>query len=215
MSASVEILTFVTDFMETNTYLVRSGGAGWVIDPGIQPTQLVAFLQREHLAPERVVLTHGHCDHIAGIPNVRQAVGDVPTLCPAADADMLADAQRNLSAPFGLPMVAPPPDETFQPGQTLQLGRSAWEVLDTSGHTPGGVSLYCRAEEVVFTGDALFAQSIGRTDIPGGDTARLIANIQQHLLTLPDATRVYPGHGPASTIGRERKLNPFLQGNLP
>jgi glyoxylase-like metal-dependent hydrolase (beta-lactamase superfamily II) len=160
------------------------------------------------------VLTHGHCDHIAGIADLRSAVGQVPVWCPADDAHMLCDAEANLSAPFGFPMAVPPPDEVFRAGQTLTLGESAWDVLDTSGHTAGGVSLYCRQAEAVFTGDALFAGGIGRTDLPGGDEARLIANIRGALLALPDRTAVYPGHGPATTVAVERKTNPFLRGSL-
>jgi glyoxylase-like metal-dependent hydrolase (beta-lactamase superfamily II) len=210
---AVDVAVFVCGPFATNTFLVRSGGACWVIDPGIGPTELVATLRREQLVPDRIVLTHGHCDHVAGIADVREAAGGVPVWCPAADAEMPADARRNLSEVFGLPMVAPPPNELFAPGDTLELGETAWEVLDTSGHTAGGVSLYAAAEGIVFTGDALFAGSIGRTDLPGGDGALLVANIRRALLSLPDDTQVYPGHGPASTIGQERRTNPFLGGD--
>ncbi len=211
----VEILTFVTGPFATNTYLVRDTEACWVIDPGIAPRGLVAHVTRERLRPDRIVLTHGHCDHVAGIVDLREAVGGVPLWCPEADADMPADPVRNLSAPFGLPLAAPPPDELFRPGDTLTLGPSQWQVLDTSGHTPGGVSLYCGAAGVVFTGDALFSGSIGRTDIPGADARQLIQNIHRHLLALPDETEVYPGHGAVSTIEEERRCNPFLQGQMP
>ena len=208
----VEILTFVCGPFATNTYLLRSDAEAWVIDPGIAPTGLLSVLSREQLVPDRVVLTHGHCDHIAGIVALRAAAGPVPTWCPAADAEMLPDPQLNLSGPFGLPISVPPADAVFGPGETLMLGESAWEVLDTSGHTAGGVSLYCAAEGVVLAGDALFAQGIGRTDMPGGDEVRLIANIRANLLSLPPETKVYPGHGPATTIGEESTSNPWLVG---
>jgi len=208
---SVEILTFVTGPFATNSYLLRGAGACWVIDPGFGPRELLEFLSREHQTPDRIVLTHGHCDHIAGISDVRASFGSVPIWSPAADADMLTDAARNLSRAFGLPMTFPPADALFQPGETLRLGESAWEVLDTSGHTPGGVSLYGSAENAVFTGDALFAQSIGRTDFPDADTATLLGNIRRALLSLPDETKVYPGHGPVTSIGAERRSNPFLR----
>jgi len=206
----VEIVTFEVGPFLTNTYVVRAGDACWVIDPGIEPGALVDFLTREAIVPDRVVLTHGHCDHIAGIPNLRGSVGPVEVWCPAADAPMLSDATLNLSAPFGQPMAFDPPDQVFHPGQTLTLGELAWTVLDTSGHTPGGVSLYCISEGIVFTGDALFAGSIGRTDLPGADGAGLVAHIREALLTLPAETTVYAGHGPATTIGAERQHNPFL-----
>ena len=97
----------------------------------------------------------------------------------------------------------------------LACGRSRWDVLDTAGHTPGGVSYYCKEAGAVLSGDALFASGIGRTDIPGADTARLVGNIRSALLSLPDETRVLPGHGPATTIGTERRMNPFLSGAGP
>jgi len=211
---SVEILTFVTGPFETNTYLTRSAGECWVIDPGMGPRGLLEFLARRQLCPDRAVLTHAHCDHVAGIRDLRASVGDVPVWCPAGDADMLTDPALNLSSAFGLPIALPPPDEVFRPGDTLKLGDSAWAVLDTSGHTPGGVSLYCAAEGVVFSGDALFARSIGRTDFPGADGARLVGNIRENLLSLPAETKVYPGHGPATSIGEEGRSNPFVRTSL-
>jgi glyoxylase-like metal-dependent hydrolase (beta-lactamase superfamily II) len=123
---------------------------------------------------------------------------------------MLSDAAFNLSAPFGLPIVAPPPDELIEPGEVIEIGPSRWEVLDTSGHTPGGVSFYCAAAGVVIVGDALFAGSIGRCDIPGASEQRLLRNIREKLLSLPEATRVLPGHREETTIGREKRTNPYL-----
>ena len=124
---------------------------------------------------------------------------------------MLGDPDKNLSTPFGVPMTGPPADELLQPGGELTLGHTVWTVLDTSGHTPGGVSYYCPMEKLVIVGDALFAGSIGRTDIPGADHRQLIDNIQRNLMTLPDDTRAIPGHGPETVIGLERATNPFLQ----
>ena len=205
-----EILTFVSRLMETNGYVVRSDGECLVIDPGIGSAEMVAFLRREEARPGRIVLTHGHCDHIAGILELRALVPAVAVWCPAADAEMLTDATKNLSAPFGLPMAVGPASVLFAPGDVLPVGETRWEVLDTSGHTPGGVSLYCRGEAVVFTGDALFADGIGRTDLPGSDPAGLLANIHEHLLSLSPETKVFPGHGPPTTIGDEARRNPFL-----
>ena len=208
---SVEVCTFVVGPMETNTYVIVSGRQCWVIDPGIGAHPVANFLAERRLDVARIVLTHGHCDHIAGIEQVRAACPDAPVWCPAADAEMLTDPELNLSGPFGLAMTAPPADEVFEPGQTLTLGESTWQVLDTSGHTAGGVSLYCEAEAAVFTGDALFAQGVGRTDLPGGDWDRLLANIRENLLSLPTCTKVYPGHGPGTTIDLETRVNPFLR----
>jgi len=110
-----------------------------------------------------------------------------------------------------VPMTFPPADELLQVGQELTLGDTVWKVLDTSGHTPGGVSFYCPDLQVVIAGDALFARSIGRTDFPGSSHAQLITTIRENLLTLPDETQVITGHGPQTTIGLERAANPFLQ----
>jgi glyoxylase-like metal-dependent hydrolase (beta-lactamase superfamily II) len=124
---------------------------------------------------------------------------------------MLGDPVANVSAMFGLSLTCPPADELLSPGQTLSEDGLAWRVLDTSGHTPGGVSYHCAEAGVVLTGDALFEGSIGRTDIPGADAERLLRNIRENLLSLPDLTRVLPGHGPETTVGRERRNNPFLR----
>lgn len=209
---TVQIDTLVLGPLETNCYVVRNAGACAVVDPGPSAGTLVAMLRAENAAPGRILLTHGHCDHIAGAGQVREAFPDVKICCPADDAGMLSDPAANLSRPFGLPMTAPEADELVRPGDVVDIGESNWRVLDTAGHTPGGVSYYCPDAGVVIVGDALFAGSIGRTDIPGAETARLLRNIRQALLALPDATRVLPGHGPETTIGRERRTNPFLIG---
>jgi glyoxylase-like metal-dependent hydrolase (beta-lactamase superfamily II) len=201
---------FVTSPLETNTYLLRGGGDCWVIDPGMGLDRLIAALARDKHVPSRVLLTHAHGDHIAGLAELKEAFPQVRVCCPAADAEMLTDPQRNLSAPFGFEIIAASADELIRAGQTIKMGELAWQVLDTSGHSPGGVSYYCPLAEVVLTGDSLFSGGIGRTDIPGGDENRLLDNIARNLLTLPDRTRVLPGHGPESTIGQERRGNPFL-----
>ncbi len=211
MSKPPDIRVFTTGPTQTNTYVLRDGDDAWVIDPGYGPDAVLEFLDSEDVRPSRVVLTHGHCDHLAGVEAVRAARQAATVCCPEADADMLLDAAANLSSMFGLPVTVAEPFQRFAPGQTLTLGETAWQVLDTSGHTPGGVSLYCPDEAVAFTGDALFAGGIGRTDFPGGDQDRLLRTIRENLLTLPDETRILPGHGPASTIGRERQGNPFLR----
>ncbi len=206
---AVDIHTFVTGPIETNTYVLCDGDCV-IVDPGFEPTEVVDFCRGRNLAPWRILLTHGHGDHIAGITWIKRDFPDVRIFCPAADAQLLGDAWANMSAPFGMPVTAPPPDETISAGDTITLGQSRWAVLDTCGHTPGGVSFYCESAGVVITGDSLFAGGVGRTDIPRADTDRLLANIRENLLTLPGATRVLPGHGGETTIAAERDNNPFL-----
>ncbi len=212
---SVRIETFIEPTFQENGYVVycRTGGSCWVLDPGLPPQaeKIVDFITAHRLSVEAIILTHGHGDHIAGVPTVRRARPGVPVWIGQGDAHMLADPTENLSASFGVPLaIGAEPDPHLVPDRTLSLCGSAWRVLDTSGHTPGSRSLYCEQAEVVIVGDALFAGSIGRTDLPHSDPDRLVAGIRRHLLSLPSPTRVLAGHGPPTTIGFERKWNPFV-----
>ena len=208
--APLSIQTFVTAPLETNTYLLAAGPDAWVIDPGLGLDPLIASIRRKDLTLGRIVLTHAHGDHIAGVGQLKAAFPTARLCCPSDEQDMLTDPAKNLSAPFGFSITAGPADQLLRPNQTLILGELSWQLLDTSGHSPAGLSLYCPQAAVVLTGDALFAGSIGRTDIPGASESALLANIRANLLTLPDDTIVYPGHGPQTTIGREKRTNPFL-----
>lgn len=214
----LNIKPFVDPTFGENAYVVSvtAGNGrrpGWVIDPGLgrQPDLLLAYAAHHQIVIEKIILTHGHGDHIAGVDAVRDAWPKAELLIGGPDAPMLTDPQLNLSAPFGFDVVVETPvSRHLEPGMELLLGDLKWSVLDTSGHSPGGRSLYCPEAGVVFTGDALFAGSIGRTDFPGSDHRRLIANIRRHLLTLPGDTAVYSGHGPATTVRNEQKSNPYL-----
>ncbi len=209
---ALTIDTFVTGPLDVNTYVLASAAECCVVDPGsMMDDRFTRFLIDGRIDVAQIWLTHGHGDHIAGVGTLKKMFPAAKVHCPAADDDMLADAGKNLSSWYEISVTAPPADALIQPGDTLSLGQTAWQVLDTSGHTPGGVSFYCPTERVVLTGDALFAEGIGKTEIPGGDMDRLVANIFTELLALPDETRALPGHGPETTIGTERRTNFFLR----
>jgi len=209
----VLVHTIVLGDFETNCYVLKPNPDAdrcLLIDPGFEPQGLLDFLHENNLTVERILLTHGHCDHIAGIPALRQKLGDIPIAISPHDADMLNSGRHNLAWLTGQRLNVGEPDDLLQPDQTIDFQNIQLQVLPTPGHTPGGISFYEPNAAAVFTGDALFADAIGRHDFPGGDLNTLLASIRQHLFTLPDETTVYPGHGPASTIAREKQHNPFF-----
>ena len=208
---AIEIRTFRLGPLDTNAYLLVSGPDCWVVDPGWGAGPLLQAIAEADRSVVQIWLTHGHGDHIGGVGAVREAHPDAKILCPADDAAMLPDPALNMSLVLGVRITSPGADVRIRPGQEIAIGQSEWRVLDTSGHTPGGVSFYCESARVVLTGDALFRGSIGRTDIPNADPDRLAENIRQHLYSLPPETRVLPGHGPETTIGQEMKTNPFVR----
>ena len=208
----IDISCFPTGQLQTNTIVVSDPETlgCWIFDPAENPDNVVQFVQNSQLTCKAVILTHGHGDHIAGVNEIIEALAPLPLWCPADDAFMLTDANANLSAQFGGDVTTQQADRLLSPGEKLTLDSSEWLILDTPGHTPGGMSFYCSEAETVIVGDALFASGIGRTDLPGGSTETLLNSIHNQLLTLPDNTKVIPGHGPNTTIGIEKKNNPFL-----
>jgi len=210
---SLEIRTFENGSFMVNTFVVASEGECWIVDPGEECGEAVEYVRTAGLAPKAVLLTHAHVDHIIGVPLVREAFEGIELICSSLDADALGDPRVNLSAMLGMAITVGPADRTLEPGDELVLGDTAWTVLDTSGHGPGGVSYYCPAEGVAIVGDSVFAGSIGRLDFPGSSHRRFLRNIRENLLTLPGPTRLLPGHGPETTVEAEIAGNPYLAGD--
>jgi len=194
----------------SNCYIVgsQSNKEGMIIDPGDEAKQILKRVKDLELDIKFIVLTHGHIDHTGALKEVREVTG-AKVAIHADDAKSLK--VQSLSRIFGLSYpTPPPPDRLLKDGDSLDVGDMHFEVLHTPGHTSGGICLL--GEGVVFSGDTLFNYGIGRTDLPGGSSSQLMNSIQTKLMTLPDNTVVYPGHGPDTTIGAERVGNPFLRG---
>lgn len=200
---------FVVGPIDVNCYVISDdNGIGAVIDPGGNAERILAYIKKENLDIRYVLNTHGHGDHIGADDAVRDGTG-APLYIHAADADMLTDARKNLSAFMGYQALARPADVLLHGGEEITVGDIKLKVVCTPGHSAGGVCFV--GEGFVFSGDALFADSIGRTDFPGGSQVELVGSIKRELMVLPDETEVYPGHGPKTTIGWERVYNPYLQ----
>jgi glyoxylase-like metal-dependent hydrolase (beta-lactamase superfamily II) len=209
----MKIDTLVLGDFQTNCYCVRPeehSDRCLIIDPGLDAAPLVQFLEETGLEPEMIVLTHGHVDHVAGVEMLRRRWPSVRVAIHRDDAEMLTDPHRNLSMLAGTRVAARPPEIIFDKEGPLELVRMTFQLLHTPGHTPGGICLYSESEGLAFVGDTLFAGSIGRTDFENGSYEQLIKSIHTKLLTLPEQTRIYPGHGPITTIRNEKRFNPFL-----
>ncbi|MFZ2147783.1 MAG: MBL fold metallo-hydrolase [Sedimentisphaerales bacterium] len=199
---------------ETNCYILRSNEATkdcLIVDTGLGAGKLIKFLEEHKLNPAAVVLTHGHIDHIAGVAALRSRFPDIKVYIHKLDAGMLAEPRTNLSAMTVGSFSIEPADFSVEEQSCIEQAGLKLNVLHTPGHTPGGICLYSKDEGIVFTDDALFADSIGRTDFPSGSIEQLLKSIMEKLFTLPDETKVYPGHGPITTIAHEKAHNPFFK----
>jgi hydroxyacylglutathione hydrolase len=200
---------FTLGDLETNCYLVWSGQAAGVIDPGGPPEPVCAAIDRSGLQLQWILNTHGHSDHIAGNAALQGRYA-APILIHEADRGMLLSATANLSVFLGPGMVSPDAEATLTDGEWVPLGDGGFRVIAVPGHTPGSIALY--TDGLLFCGDSLFRESVGRTDFPGGDQRQLISAIRNRLFCLPSETRVLPGHGPATDIAHEMRFNPFAAG---
>jgi hydroxyacylglutathione hydrolase len=215
MTATPQIRTIVSAPFEENTYLAWLPGRQdcVVFDPGLEPDLIFDALRKEGLTVAAILDTHGHADHIAGNEAMKKAFAEAPLIIGAGDAIMLTDPIANLSALFGMPIVSPPADRTVDEGDVVEVAGFQFDVLEIPGHSPGHVVYVLKGTPtLVFGGDVLMRSSIGRTDFPGGDHEQLLTGIRTKLYTLPADTNVLPGHGPVTTVGYERKSNPFVRG---
>jgi hydroxyacylglutathione hydrolase len=207
----IEIRTFVGAGFAENAYLVwrKDGSSAVAIDPGADATQMIETLQTERLKLEAILLTHAHLDHIEGVAALKRHA-DVPIYLHPDD-QVFYDNAAVQARQFGMRVEQlPPVDLQLEHEQRLSLAGIDFDVRHVPGHCPGHVIFYSEDAGTAFVGDVVFQNSIGRTDLPGGDYQQLMHSIRDHVMTLPDETKLYSGHGPPTTVQQERKLNPFI-----
>lgn len=210
----VQIETVESQPFGENSYIVWADGGSdaFVIDPGFEPELILEQLESRNLNLVAIVNTHGHLDHIAGNAALKAVYPNAPIIIGHGEKDWLTDANLNRSAHYGMPVVSPPADRTVADGELLELAGLKMDVCEIPGHSPGHVVYIMRDvnPSIVLGGDVLFRGSIGRTDFPGGSFEVLHAGIRTKLWPLPDDAIVYPGHGPVTTIGHEKRTNPYV-----
>jgi hydroxyacylglutathione hydrolase len=210
----IELTTIVSREFQENCYVARLRGRSdcLVVDPGLDPDRIVKHLASTALVPAAILNTHGHIDHVAGNGELKRWWPGCPLVIGVGDAEKLVNPRSNLSAIYGVPLASPPADATVNEGDIYSAAGFDLEVLSIPGHSAGHVVYLWKARQpyVAFVGDVVFAGSVGRTDFPDGDFDALVSGIRTKLFTLPDETMLYSGHGPATTVGVERRDNPFV-----
>ncbi|MEK3975422.1 MBL fold metallo-hydrolase [Psychrobacillus sp. FSL K6-1267] len=210
----LNIRTYPSGFIQTNCYIISNAKKECLIfDPGGNGEQLVKELKRLNLKPIAILLTHAHFDHIGAVDDVRE-VFSIPVYIHPSEKSWLIDPGKNGSAKYAeIPNIsAKEADFYLSKEEKTSIGDFEFFISHTPGHSPGSLTFYFETDEFAIVGDTLFQNSVGRTDLPGGNEKQLLHSIHTKLLTLPEATVIYPGHGPASTIQDEMNSNPFLNG---
>lgn len=217
MPKSIQIDTIVSAGFEENCYVAYAAEEGpcFVVDPGLEPERILKHLDKHGLQPAAILNTHGHYDHTAGNAPLKERWPDCPVVIGADEAFKLQDPQANLSAGFGLPMVCPPADATVKEGDSYSAAGFDLRVLHVPGHSSGHVVFILDGEDgepaTAFVGDVIFAGGVGRSDFPDGDWGLLEKGIREKIYTMPDDTVLLSGHGPPTTVGREKASNPFVR----
>jgi glyoxylase-like metal-dependent hydrolase (beta-lactamase superfamily II) len=209
-----QIVTITSRLFQQNCYIAWLEGRSdcVVVDPGLEPARIIQAIQEHGLSPAAILNTHGHSDHIAGNGAMKDRWPNCPLVIGANEVEKLSDPEKNLSARFGMPIVSPPADRLVNEGETIDYAGFSFTVQEIPGHSSGHVVFIWHAGQppIVFGGDVLFSGSVGRTDFPDGSFEQLADGIHKKLFTLPDDTVVLSGHGPATTIGFEKRMNPFV-----
>lgn len=214
MRQGIHVRRIVSAPFAENTFVARLAGRNdcLVVDPGLDPDQIVAYLAREQLTPAIILNTHGHADHIGGNAEMKRLWPECPLVIGRRDATKLTNPVLNLSQQFGVPITSPPADRLLDEDDVIEAAGFTLRVKEIPGHSVGHIVFITEGQQptLVFGGDVLMAGSTGRWDFPGGSLDQLLSGIREKLLTLPDDTIIYAGHGPRTTIGEEKRTNPVL-----
>lgn len=196
--------------IQSNCYMIenRETKECAIIDPGDETKKILEFISQKNLIPKAIFLTHGHFDHIMAARDIAEKF-QIKIYASEQEADITNNANFNVSAMFQIPFVLNP-DELLADGESIMVADIPFKVIHTPGHTKGSICFYIEKESILFSGDILFLESCGRTDFPTGDSNQLIISIREKLFALPDDVKVYPGHGSNTTIGHEKKHNPYV-----